>query len=114
MQATHNFFHTLNEPYQSCLLFLRNFILESSGNISESWKFHTPFYYYRKKWIAFISYHPKTKIIYIAFVDGAKIFHPSLISEGRKKMKIIYIDPEKDIDVKALKVIIKEAISLKS
>jgi hypothetical protein len=114
MLETHNFFHTLEEPYQSCLLFLRNFILESSENISESWKSHTPFYYYRKKWIVFISYHPKTKVIYIAFVDGAKISHPLLVGEGRKKMKILYIDPEKDIEVRALKQIMKKAIDLKS
>jgi hypothetical protein len=113
MRATHNFFHTLDEPYQSCLLFLRDFILASPENISESWKSHTPFYYYRKKWIAFISYHPKTKIIYIAFVDGAKISHPQLVSEGRKKMKILYVDPAKDIDVKTLREIIVKAISLK-
>ena len=114
MQSVQNFFHTLDEPYQGCLLFLRNFILESSRDISESWKFHTPFYYYRKKWIAFISYDPKTKIIYISFVDGAKISHPLLVSEGRKKMKIFYVNPEEDIDVKALEEILLKAIKLKS
>ncbi len=107
-----NYFYSLIEPYKSCLLFLRRFILDHSDKITESRKFNTPFYYYNKKWLAFISYDPKTEIIYIAFVNGYLIDHPKLVSEGRKKQKIIYIDPEKDIDVKNLKAILDKACKL--
>ena len=31
--------------------------------------------------------------------------HKKLVSEGRKQIKVFYIDPEKDIDVKSLKAI---------
>ncbi|MBA3680645.1 MAG: DUF1801 domain-containing protein [Bacteroidetes bacterium] len=65
-----NYFFSLPEPYQSCLLFLRDFILNYSDNITESRKFNTPFYYYNKKWLSYISYHPKTKVIYIAIVKA--------------------------------------------
>lgn len=107
-----NYFYSLNEPHKSCLLFLRKFILDHSDKITESRKFNTPFYYFNKKWLAFISYHPKTKVIYIAFVNGYLIDHPKLVSEGRKKQKVIYIDPEKDVDVKSLKTILKEVCKL--
>ncbi len=106
------FFEKLDEPYRSCLLFLRQFILDYSSDITESRKFNTPFYYFKKKWLGFISYDPKTKIIYIAFANGYLMKHPKLLSEGRKKQKIFYIDPAKDVDVKSLKAILKEACQL--
>lgn len=32
-----------------------------------------------------------------------------LVSEGRKQIKVFYIDPENDIDVKSLKAMFNEA-----
>jgi len=107
-----NYFFSLPEPEQSCLLFLRRFILDHSDKITESRKFNTPFYYYNKKWLGFISYDPKTRIIYIAFTKGYLIEHPKLVSEGRKQQKIIYIDPKKDVNVKSLKKILRIACDL--
>ena len=106
-------FNSLPEPDRSCLLFLRKFILDFSDKISEQRKNNTPFYYYDKKSVCFISYHPKTRIIYLSFTNGNKIDHPKLLSEGRKKMKILYIDPSKDIEVKSLRTILKSASTLK-
>jgi hypothetical protein len=108
-----NFFHSLSEPYKSCLLFLQAFMLQHSERITESWKFNTPFYYYDKKWLGFISYHPKTKEIYISFTDGCNIQHPSLVSDGRKKAKIFRVEPNEDIDVVSLKKVLEAAIDLK-
>ncbi|MDO9000792.1 MAG: DUF1801 domain-containing protein [Bacteroidota bacterium] len=107
-----NYFFSLEEPHRSCLLFLRQFILNYSNQLSEQWKFNTPFYYYNNKWFCYISYHKKTKLIYIGFVQGYKIKHSKLLSEGRKQVKVFYIDPEKDIDVKNLNAIFKKACSL--
>ena len=107
-----NYFFSLPEPQRSCLLFLREVVLSYSDKITESRKFNTPFYYYDKKWLGFISYDPKTKIIYIAFAKGYLMKHPKLVSEGRKKQKIFYVDPAKDIDIKSLKAILKEVCQL--
>lgn len=111
-ESIDNYFITLEEPYQSCLLFLRQFILDHSSNITESRKFNTPFYYFNKKWLGFISYDHKSKIIYFAFANGYLIKHPKLVSEGRKKQKIFYVDAGKDIDVKNLEQILKLACKL--
>lgn len=107
-----HFFNSLEEPHRSCLLFLRRFILGFSEKITEQRKYNTPFYYYDKKWLCFISYHPKTKEIYISFVNGYKIDNPELVSEGRKKMKIFYVDASEDVDVRSLGTILQEAIKL--
>jgi hypothetical protein len=105
-----HYFNSLDEPYRSCLLFLRSFILRFSDKIEERRKNNTPFYYYAHKWLCFISYHPKSREIYISFVNGNKINHTKLVSEGRKKMKIFRIDPANDIDVKSLNAILKLAV----
>lgn len=107
-----NNFFSSTEPQRSCLLFLRDFILGYSNNVSEKWSNNTPFYYLKKKSLCFISYDPKTKIIYISFTKGFLITHKALVSEGRKKARIIYVDPEKDIDLKTLKQVFDMACSL--
>lgn len=107
MESVEFYFDSLDEPERSCLLYLRSFLLTYSENITEQRKNNTPFYYWNKKWLGFISYNPKNKEIYISFANGYKIDHPKLLSEGRKNMKIFYVDPEKDVDVKSLKEILK-------
>jgi hypothetical protein len=104
------FYNSLDEPSRSCLLFLRNFILNFSSEFEERRKNNTPFYYYKGKWFGFISYHPKTKVIYFSFVNGHLLKHDLLKSEGRKKMKIFYVDPSKDIDIKSLGTILNQAL----
>ena len=51
-----NFFLRLEKPYQSTLLYLRQFFMNEMG-LQESWKFNTPFYYYKGKWFGYISYN---------------------------------------------------------
>ncbi len=104
-QSLDSFFLKIPEPQQSTLLFLRQFFIEEVY-LQENWKFNTPFYYYKGKWFAYLSYSAKRNHeIYIGFVKGYQVEHPKLMSEGRKQIKVFRIDAEKDIDVKALKKI---------
>ncbi len=103
-----NKFIGLPEPEQSCLLYLRQFISEFKPGISEHWHFNTPFYYYKERWMCYISYEKKHRTIYLAFVHGYKLKHKKLLSEGRKKMKVFYLDAAKDVDVQSLKQIFTE------
>ena len=76
--------------------------------LQETWKFNTPFYYYNGKWFCYLSYSAKRKHeIYIGFVRGYQVEYRNLVSEGRKQIKVYRINPEKDIDIKALKGICK-------
>ncbi len=101
------FFLKIPEPQQSALLFLRKYLIEEIG-LEEHWKFNTPFYYFKKKWFCYISYSAKRKHeIYIGFVRGNQIEFPNLVSEGRKQIKVLRINPNKDIDIDALKQISK-------
>ena len=111
-EKANNYFATQPEPEQSCLLFLRKTILQHSEHITEAWHFNTPFYYFKKRWLCFISYDKKTKIIYVSVVNGNKIKHRKLVSEGRKKMKIFYVDASQDIEIKSLNEILQKACAL--
>ncbi len=75
--------------------------------LQECWKFNTPFYYYNNKWFCYLSYGKKKKDIYIGYVRGYLVSHPSLLAEGRKQIKIYRVYPEKDINIKELKTICK-------
>lgn len=101
-----DFFLKIPEPQRSEFLFLRRFFLGDSG-LTEAWKFNTPFYYFKGKWFAFISYNAKKDHeLYISFVRGNQVSHPALLSEGRKQQRIYRILPGEDIDLTALKEIV--------
>lgn len=100
-----DFFMKIPEPQRSEFLFLRRFFLEESG-LEEAWKFNTPFYYFKGKWFAFISYNAKKDHeLYVSFVRGSGIRHPALLSEGRKVQRIFRISSGKDININVLKSI---------
>ncbi len=102
-----NFFLKIPEPQQSTLLFLRYF-LKNEMQLQESMKFNTPFYYFENKWFGYLIYNAKKQHeIYFAFVKGYLINHPSLLSEGRKQIKIYRINPNTDIDMKTLQELVQ-------
>lgn len=100
-----NYFSTLPEPYCSALTFIREFLIDEAG-LTEKWKSHTPFFYFKSKWFAFLSYDPKTQEIYLSFVKGSEISHSALISNGRKQHRIYPVNPAADINTHELLEII--------
>src|SRR6476469_7944174 len=96
-----DYFLAQPEPFRSAILFLRNFFVHEI-NLEERIKFNTPFYYYKGKWYAFLSYDSKKGELYMSFVKGNKVSHNKLVSEGRKQMKIYRIDAFNDIDCEEL------------
>jgi hypothetical protein len=107
-----NYYFSQPEPEQSCLLFLRKFLLRYSPQIEEHWKYTTAFFTYKKKLFCYFSISKKSGALYIGFVDGNKIKHKKLVAEGRTQVRVFYIDPNKDIDIKNIKEILKEACKL--
>lgn len=111
MNALDDFFLNRVEPDRGCLLFLREYILSKSNEITEHWKYGLPFYYHKGKMFCYLWQHKKYKMPYIGFVDGDKLTHKSLLQEKRARMKILLIDPAKDIPLKTLNAIFKEALA---
>ena len=107
-----NYFLQKEEPIKSCLQFLREHILKQDANITEAWKYGMPFYCYNKKMCCYLWVHKKYQQPYIGIVEGNHMNHPDLIIEKRARMKILLIDPAKDIPVKKIDAILKEVLAL--
>ncbi|MCC6288793.1 MAG: DUF1801 domain-containing protein [Chitinophagaceae bacterium] len=106
------FFLEKEEPVKSCLLFLRAFIPKQHNRITEEWKYGLPFYCLNGKMLCYLWIHKKFKQPYIGIVQGDKLHHPDLLQEKRARMKILLINPSKNIPVTKIKLILKEAIAL--
>jgi len=112
LKPADNFFLQQGEPSKSCLLALRNIILSFDSKITETWKYGMPVYCYRGKMLCYLWLHKKYKQPYLGVVDGNKINHPLLIQEKRARMKIMLIDPLRNIPQKKIEIILKQAIAL--
>lgn len=107
-----NYFLNQNEPTKSCLQFLREHILQQDKNITETWGYGAPFYNINRKRFCYLWTHKKFKQPYIGIVKGLQINHPDLLQEKRVSMKILLIDPMKDIPLKKIDKILKEVLAL--
>src|SRR5947199_46677 len=112
LKPADNFFQQQAEPFRSCMLALREIILKHDNNVVESWKYGMPFYCYAGKMFCYIWLHKKYKQPYLGIVEGNQVAHSLLIQEKRARMKIMLIDPEKDIPVKTIESILKQALIL--
>ena len=107
-----NWYLQKDEPLKTCLLFLRAHILKQDSNITEAWKYGMPFFCYRGKMFCYLWVHKKFHRPYIGIVEGAKMNHPDLIQEKRARMKILLLDATKDIPLRKINLVLKQAITL--
>ncbi|MCC6372161.1 MAG: DUF1801 domain-containing protein [Bacteroidia bacterium] len=112
MNAIDSFFLSRTEPDKSCLLYLRGYILSQSDKVSEHWKYGMPFYYYNGKMWCYLWQHKKLKVPYIGFFDSQQMTHKDLLQEKREFIKIFLIAPDKDIPIKKLNDLFKQALKL--
>ncbi len=105
-----NYFLQKQEPARSCLLALRNYIINYNNNITEAWKYRMPFYCYKGKMFCYLWTNKSTGQPYIGIVEGNKITHRALIQEKRSRMKIMVIDSNKDLPIQTIRSIFKSAL----
>ncbi len=97
MKPLDQFYAKLEEPEQSCLLALRQVLVNFDPNISEEWKYKLPFFYLNKKPFCYFWFHKKYQQPYIGIVKGHLVNHPLLLQEKRKQMKILLANPNTDL-----------------
>ena len=106
-----NFYLQKEEPVRSCLLALREIILKFNKDLTEAWKYKMPFFCYNGKMFCYVWVHKQTLQPYLGIVEGRKIMHPKLVQENRSRMKIMFVDPSKDMPIKTIHEILKMAIA---
>jgi hypothetical protein len=112
MKESDNFYLQQPEPIRSCLLALREIILSQDKQISTAWKYSMPFFCYKGKMFCYLWIHKKHKVPYLGIVEGKRLSHPNLVLENRSRMKIMLLDPTRDLPIKTIKAILKEALNL--
>lgn len=112
MSPADQYFLKHEEPIRSCLQFLRAHILKQDSSIRESWQYGMPFYFYGNKRFCYLWVHRKTRQPYLGIVEGSSVYHPDLIQEKRARMKILLIDPVKDIPLRKVNDILSQAIAV--
>jgi len=106
------YFLEKEEPFKSCLLALRNCILTHDTTIVETRKYGMPCYCFRNKAFCYLWTDKKTKEPYILFVEGQHLDHPKLESGKRSRMKIFRIDPNKDLPMATIDLLLNNALEL--
>ena len=112
LRPVDNWFLQKDEPVKSCLQFLREYILKQNAGITEAWKYGMPFFCYKGKMFCYLWVHKKYGQPYLGIVEGKKIDHPDLIIEKRARMKILLLDPDRDIPIRKINAILKEVLAL--
>ena len=91
---------------------MRGYILQQDSQITEAWKYGMPFYCYKGKMFCYLWVHKKYRQPYIGIVEGSRINHPELIAENRSRMKILLLDPGRDIPVRKISALLREVLAL--
>jgi Domain of unknown function (DU1801) len=107
-----NFYLQKEEPVKSCMLALREIILAQDENITAAWKYGMPFFCYKGKMFCYLWVHKTLRQPYLGIVEGKHIHHPELLQEKRSRMKTMVFDASKDLPIKTIKAIVREAIDL--
>ncbi len=107
-----SYFLQQEEPVKSCLQFLRAHILKQDEHITEAWKYSMPFFCYKGKMFCYLWIHKKLYQPYLGIVEGARIEHPDLLQEKRARMKILLLDPYKDLPIKKINTILQTILAL--
>ena len=107
-----HFFLSKKEPVKSCLLALRQIILQQDPNVTETVKYGMPCFCFRKKMFCYLWTQKSTSWPYLLFVEGKHLDHPLLKTGDRARMKVFHVDPEKDLPVDTINEMLRDALDL--
>ncbi|WP_028981618.1 DUF1801 domain-containing protein [Sporocytophaga myxococcoides] len=112
LQDLDTFYLKQDEPNKSCLLALRSIILEQDKEVAETRKYGMPCFTYKKKMFCYLWTDKKTNEPYILMVEGKHLDHPELEAGNRSRMKIFRVNPKKNLPIKKIQLILKQALDL--
>ena len=104
-----HFYEKQTEPNKSCLLYLRQYILDSDKNISEALKYGLPMFLYKGKMLCYFWFDKQKRTPYIGFMKGKYLDHPKLEQGKRKTVKAYHINPVEDILIEEIEHLINSS-----
>ena len=91
---------------------MREIILQHNAELVEAWKYRMPFFTYRGKMFCYLWIRRNEPVPYLGIVEGKLLNDPDLIQEKRARMKILLLDPSRDIPVRRVKRILTAALKI--
>ena len=110
LSAIDRFYLDQQEPVKSCLMALRSIILKQDRGITFAWRYRMPFFYFKGKMFCYLWVDRKTRQPYLGIVEGRRIKHPALVAGNRTRMKVLYIDPLRDLPLQTIEHILQQAM----
>ncbi len=106
-----NWYAQQEEPGRSCLQFMRAHILKQDKDLTETWKYGMPMFCYKEKMYCYLWVHKKIGKPYLGLVEGKRFDHPALLLEKRARMKILLLDPHKDLPIKTINLLLRQMLA---
>lgn len=95
-----NYYLSKPEPYQGCLLALRDIILNAHAGIVHERKFQIPFFSYRGMKLGYLWLNKKK--LMIGFCTDKRLLHFPENVKPKDRYESFQIDPEQDIPVEMI------------
>jgi hypothetical protein len=106
-----DFYLKQEEPVKSTFLALRDVILSGNPGVTHELKYGMPFFCYKGKMFCYLWTHKKHKQPYIGFVEGKLFDEPFMLQEKRSRMKIFLIDPNEDLPIYQIELLLQKALN---
>lgn len=113
MTPLDEFYSRQPEPNSGCFLAMRQVVLACNSEIEETLKYDAPCFMLKGKPFCYLWKDKKSDHPYFLMVDGKLLSHPKLEAGDRKKMKILKVDPNKDLQLDVINEILMEAVQLR-
>ncbi|WP_294669685.1 DUF1801 domain-containing protein [uncultured Fluviicola sp.] len=110
MKQLTDYYLQQEEPVKSTLLALRDIILGQNSEITHELKYGMPFFCYKGKMFCYLWTHKKHKQPYIGFVEGKLFEEPFMLQEKRSRMKVFLVDPDGDLPVEQIGLLVQKAL----
>lgn len=107
-----NYYFNKEEPNKSCLLALRSIILDQDTEFTETLKWGMPCFCFKNKMFCYLWTDKKTDEPYLLFVEGKHLDHPQLETGQRARMKIFRVNPNHDLPLDTIKLLLATALDL--
>lgn len=114
MTPIDEFYSSFDEPIQGTLIAIKDHILSLDNRLNLQWKYQMPFIYIGKKMFCYTRLDKKTQEMYISFADGYRLEHYGLVSDGRKRFKLLFIDPNEDLPEEIIETVVNSALKFYS
>ena len=111
-ESTESWYLKHEEPNRSCFLAMREIVRKSDSEVAETIKYGSPCFVYRGRAFCYLWKDKKTNEPYFLLVEGKRLSNLALEAGDRKRMKVLRVDPDQDLDVTTITSILHEALDL--